>query len=233
MVDAALNIAAEQVIEHSAYGALLQRDGNRGPDRGTAEPLPHQRDRRVRPSPTAGSRLRWRPTSSGTGLSRRAWPTRMGAPSTRRPLRGATRTPRCASTSTWPRGARRERATRSSRPCGGTAFRSAKVMQPHRADRTDPTAARGFFEEVGHPVNPRTGTARCRSSCPADPTLSTCSPRRCSGSITMRAAVRAGPDATTRSPNWRPRASSAMRRHRTAQRSDNQSPWRSIRPTSS
>lgn len=31
MVDAALNIGAEQVIEYSAYGALLQRDGNRGP----------------------------------------------------------------------------------------------------------------------------------------------------------------------------------------------------------
>jgi crotonobetainyl-CoA:carnitine CoA-transferase CaiB-like acyl-CoA transferase len=31
MIDAALNIAAEQVIEYSAYGALLQRDGNRGP----------------------------------------------------------------------------------------------------------------------------------------------------------------------------------------------------------
>jgi crotonobetainyl-CoA:carnitine CoA-transferase CaiB-like acyl-CoA transferase len=31
MVDAALNIAAEQVVEHSAYGALLERDGNRGP----------------------------------------------------------------------------------------------------------------------------------------------------------------------------------------------------------
>ena len=31
MVDAALNIAAEQVIEHTAYGALLQRAGNRGP----------------------------------------------------------------------------------------------------------------------------------------------------------------------------------------------------------
>ncbi len=31
MVDAALNIAAEQVIEYSAYGALLERDGNRGP----------------------------------------------------------------------------------------------------------------------------------------------------------------------------------------------------------
>ena len=31
MVDAALNVTAEQVIEHSAYGALLQRTGNRGP----------------------------------------------------------------------------------------------------------------------------------------------------------------------------------------------------------
>jgi crotonobetainyl-CoA:carnitine CoA-transferase CaiB-like acyl-CoA transferase len=31
MVDAALNITAEQVIEHSAYGALLTRSGNRGP----------------------------------------------------------------------------------------------------------------------------------------------------------------------------------------------------------
>ncbi|WP_297597392.1 CoA transferase, partial [Mycobacterium sp.] len=31
MVDAALNISAEQVIEYSAYGAVLERDGNRGP----------------------------------------------------------------------------------------------------------------------------------------------------------------------------------------------------------
>src|SRR3546814_3455135 len=28
---AALNVAAEQVVERSAYGALLQRDGNRAP----------------------------------------------------------------------------------------------------------------------------------------------------------------------------------------------------------
>jgi crotonobetainyl-CoA:carnitine CoA-transferase CaiB-like acyl-CoA transferase len=31
MVEAAVNVAAEQFIEHSAYGALLERDGNRGP----------------------------------------------------------------------------------------------------------------------------------------------------------------------------------------------------------
>ena len=31
MVEAALNVAAEVVIEHSAYGVSLARDGNRGP----------------------------------------------------------------------------------------------------------------------------------------------------------------------------------------------------------
>ena len=31
MVDAAINVTAEQVIEYSAYGALLERAGNRGP----------------------------------------------------------------------------------------------------------------------------------------------------------------------------------------------------------
>ena len=49
MVDAGLNVAAEQVIEASAYGALLARDGNRGPDCGAAEPLSGGRSRRERP----------------------------------------------------------------------------------------------------------------------------------------------------------------------------------------
>ena len=31
LLETALNVAAEQVIEHSAYGALLERDENRGP----------------------------------------------------------------------------------------------------------------------------------------------------------------------------------------------------------
>jgi crotonobetainyl-CoA:carnitine CoA-transferase CaiB-like acyl-CoA transferase len=31
-----------------------------------------------------------------------------------------------------------------------------KVMQPHRQTELTQLAARGFFEEVGHPVNPRT-----------------------------------------------------------------------------
>src|SRR5207253_1032612 len=32
MVEAALNAAAEQVVEHGASGTLLSRDGNRGPE---------------------------------------------------------------------------------------------------------------------------------------------------------------------------------------------------------
>ena len=31
MVDAALNVGAEQIVEHSAHGAVLERAGNRGP----------------------------------------------------------------------------------------------------------------------------------------------------------------------------------------------------------
>ncbi len=31
MIDMAVNVAAEQIIEHAAYGNLVQRDGNRGP----------------------------------------------------------------------------------------------------------------------------------------------------------------------------------------------------------
>ena len=48
MVDAALNIAAEQVIEYSAYGALLERAGNRGPTAAPQNLYLSCRHRRVR-----------------------------------------------------------------------------------------------------------------------------------------------------------------------------------------
>ena len=43
MVESALNIAAEQVVEYSAYGAVLERDGNRSPSRGSAGPVSRRR----------------------------------------------------------------------------------------------------------------------------------------------------------------------------------------------
>ena len=40
--------------------------------------------------------------------------------------------------------------------CGRHGVPVAKVMQPHRQTEIPQLAARGFFEDVGHPVNART-----------------------------------------------------------------------------
>ena len=77
MVDAALNVAAEQVIEYSAYGALLQRDGNRGP---TAAPQNLYRSNEIdefgRRRLLGGRRRRHRRAVGGA--ARRARPARLG-----------------------------------------------------------------------------------------------------------------------------------------------------------
>ena len=91
MVDAALNVAAEQVVEHSAYGALLGRDGNRGP---TAAPqnlyLTADADERRRPRRLGGdSRRHRRPVAGSARRARSArhgrwtplWPLRPGVAS--------------------------------------------------------------------------------------------------------------------------------------------------------
>ena len=121
MVDAALNVAAEQVVEHSAYGALLGRDGNRGP---TAAPqnLYLAADTDARAAATPGWRWPSPPTTSG-----RPWATRSAGPGgrwTRRwpPRPGAERTT-TPSTSTWPPGAPRAAPRRSSSACGPPAYR--------------------------------------------------------------------------------------------------------------
>ena len=49
MVDAALNVTAEQVIEHSAYGAASRASGQPRAVRGAAEPVPGSRPGRARP----------------------------------------------------------------------------------------------------------------------------------------------------------------------------------------
>ena len=58
--------------------------------------------------------------------------------------------------STSPRGAKSAPATTSSRRCGSHGVPVAKVMQPHRQTEMPQLAVRGFFEDVGHPVNART-----------------------------------------------------------------------------
>jgi crotonobetainyl-CoA:carnitine CoA-transferase CaiB-like acyl-CoA transferase len=154
MVDAALNIAAEQVIEYSAYGALLQRDGNRGP---TAAPQNLYRTNEI---DEFGRRDCWVAVAVATdgqwaglcdALGRPDWAT--------------------DSTLATADGRRRHHDLIDEhlndwcdRRSGDEIVDSlwshgvpvAKVMQPHRQSELPQLTDRGFFEHVDHPVNTTT-----------------------------------------------------------------------------
>ncbi|ORW55723.1 CoA-transferase [Mycobacterium parmense] len=153
MVDAALNVAAEQIIEYSAYGALLQRAGNRGP---TAAP---QNLYRTADVDEFGNLDSWVAIAVATDEQ---W----------RLLCGALGSPVWATdpelTTEAGRRARQELiderlacwcAHRGGDDIVATLWAAGvpvgKVMQPHRQTELEQLTARGFFEEVEHPVNGR------------------------------------------------------------------------------
>lgn len=152
MVDAALNIAAEQVIEYSAYGALLQRAGNRGP---TAAP---QNLYRTADIDEFGRLDCWVAIAVATDGQWAALCDALGRPGWAVQPELATAAGRrehhdliderlgswCADHSgdeilelLWPAG-----------------VPVAKAMQPHRQADLAQLAHRGFFEEVAHRVGP-------------------------------------------------------------------------------
>jgi crotonobetainyl-CoA:carnitine CoA-transferase CaiB-like acyl-CoA transferase len=152
MVDAALNIAAEQVIEHSAYGALLQRDGNRGP---VAAPQNLYRTNEI---DEFGRRDSWVAVAVATdeqwnslcdAIERPEWVSEFATKEARRAHHDVIDEYLAA----WC-------AERTGDEIVGTLWEHdvavAKVMQPHRQTELPQLAARGFFEDVDHPVNPRT-----------------------------------------------------------------------------
>jgi crotonobetainyl-CoA:carnitine CoA-transferase CaiB-like acyl-CoA transferase len=154
MVDAALNVAAEQVIEHSAYGALLQRDGNRGP---TAAPQNLYRTNEI---DEFGRRDCWVAVAVVTDEHWAGLSAALGNPDWATDPALAT-----------PDGRRRHHDTIDEHlnawcdartgdeiveTLWGHGVPVAKVMQPHRQSELPQLAARGFFEDVAHPVNPRT-----------------------------------------------------------------------------
>jgi crotonobetainyl-CoA:carnitine CoA-transferase CaiB-like acyl-CoA transferase len=153
MVDAALSIAAEQVIEYSAYGALLQRAGNRGP---TAAP---QNLYRTADIDEFGRLDSWVAIAVETDDQWARLCGALGSPSW-------TGDPALATGA----GRRAHHDLIDQRLAGWCEDRSsddvvaalwdagvpvAKVMQPHRQAQLDQLAFRGFFEEVEHPVNGR------------------------------------------------------------------------------
>ncbi|MBE9373269.1 CoA transferase [Saccharopolyspora sp. HNM0983] len=155
MVDAAINIAGEQVIEHSAYGALLTRDGNRGP---VSAP---QNLYRTSEQDEFGGRDSWVAIAVATDEQWQA-------------LCGAVGRPDWAEDAALSDVAgRRERhdeiddgLEKWCLPRTGDEIVEllstagvpvAKVLFPHRQSETSQLGARGFYETVEHPV---AGTGR-------------------------------------------------------------------------
>ncbi len=151
MVDAALNVAAEQVIEYSAQGNLLQRDGNRGP---TAAP---QNLYRTSELDEFGRPDDWVAIAVATDEQWTNLVHTLGDP------------PWATDELTSAIGRRRHHDAideQLSRWCGtrtgdeivqtlwAAGVPVAKVMQPHRVGDLPQLVHRGFYERVDHPVNP-------------------------------------------------------------------------------
>jgi crotonobetainyl-CoA:carnitine CoA-transferase CaiB-like acyl-CoA transferase len=154
MVDAALNVAAEQVIEHSAYGALLQRAGNRGP---TAAPQNLYRTNEV---DEFGRRDCWVAVAVATDKQWAGLRDALGRPDWATDPALATAVGRRRHhdliddhLSAW---CERRSGDDIVEAMVSHGVPVAKVMQPHRQSELPQLAARGFFEEVEHPVNART-----------------------------------------------------------------------------
>ena len=151
MVDAALNIAAEQVIEYSAYGALLERDGNRGP---AAAPQNLYRSVDIDEFGRADS---WVAVSVATDEQWLLLRDAIGRPGWAMEAALETVDGRRAQhdlidehLSAWCG----QRSSADIVDCLWSAgVPVGKVMQPHRQTEIPQLAFREFFEEVGHPVN--------------------------------------------------------------------------------
>lgn len=154
MVDAALAVAAEQVIEYSAYGALLQRTGNRGP---TAAP---QNLYRTNETDEFGRLDTWVALAVETDEQWTGLCEALGSPPWATSDELTTVRGRRAQHDLLDRHLARWCGERTSDEILTTLWDSgvpaARVMQPHRQTELPQLSARGFFETVRHPVNPPT-----------------------------------------------------------------------------
>lgn len=164
MVDAALSIAAEQLIEYSAYEALLERDGNRGPQ---AAP---QNLYRTADIDEFGLRDCWVAIAVSTDAQWESLCAAIGSPAWAADPTLATASGRKAQhdaidarLSAW---CERRGGDQIVATLWDAGVPVAKVMQPHRQTELDQLTFRGFFEQVDHPVNgpARLSTVPIRSS---------------------------------------------------------------------
>jgi crotonobetainyl-CoA:carnitine CoA-transferase CaiB-like acyl-CoA transferase len=150
MLDAALNVAAEQVVEHSAYGALLERNGNRGP---TAAP---QNLYCTADEDDDGKRDTWVAIAIATDDQWRALRDALGGPAwAMEPdleQAGARHAAHDALDEHLSELCAARTADEVVDQLWGAGVPVGKVLQPHEQPSLPPLQARGFFEEVEHPV---------------------------------------------------------------------------------
>jgi len=150
MVDAALNVAAEQVIEHSAYGALLTRRGNRGPLAApqnlyrVAKPDENARDDSWVAIAVATDE-QWRSLRAAVGEP--AWAADAELDSMAGRVRARDQID--ARLADWCRDKQADEVVSRLADAGVPV---AVVTQPHHQPELPPFQSRGFFEEVKHPV---------------------------------------------------------------------------------
>ncbi len=150
MVDAALNIAAEQPIEFSAFGALLERAGNRGP---TAAP---QNLYKVAGPDEHGRDDGWVAIAVATDAQWRGLCGALGDPAWADDPELATMAGRRqahdridAALAEWCRARSADEIVTTLWEAGVPV---GKVLQPHDQPDLPQLAARHFFEELDHPV---------------------------------------------------------------------------------
>jgi crotonobetainyl-CoA:carnitine CoA-transferase CaiB-like acyl-CoA transferase len=149
MVDAALNVTAEQILEHATNGVLLERDGNRGP---TAAPqnlyAAAGDDQWV--AVAVASDDQWLALRDVLGRPAWAMDPSLETVAGRRERHDAIDEHLTA----W---FGERKADEIVEQLWGAGVPVAPVMQPHEQGELEQLQFRGFFEDVEHPV---TGTAR-------------------------------------------------------------------------
>lgn len=150
MVGSALNLAAEQVIEYSAYGRLLQRRGNRGP---TAAP---QNIYRCAADAGDKSRERWIAIAVCSDSQWHALRQAVGDPPWARDEclrtmvgRGLAQDRIDAELSAW---CASRAATETADMLCAAGIPAAAVVLPYETRLNPQLQARGFFEPLKHPV---------------------------------------------------------------------------------
>ena len=153
MIDAGINVTAEQVIEYSAYGALLERAGNRGP---AAAP---QNLYRTSDTDERDGCDCWVAVAVETDEQWQALRDALGRPEWAMDAALATRSGRTQHhdlidqhMEAWCRQRGADEIVALMWPAGVPV---ARVMQPHRQGDVPQFQARRFFETVDHPLSGR------------------------------------------------------------------------------